>query len=364
MKKINLLIYCISVLLATPATAQSFLDGVWEGTEKRTAEWGTSVFYTRPQPLKIEVKIDTAPRRITVNRLFNIQWNGDKVGMTASMIGYFRGRYYAMQEEHITSRQFVFRFPGLYSDMPHYLFEDGYLWYYIDGNEIVLYASMEMYERNYYDNNWARPHADWHSAHFKKQEDPATASHNYDSYYGGYTKPVIIPGGFFYKAPGEFNSPTFNRSMATYFWTLRKKLPADQLKEATDLFVQSGSTELTIPLKKDTVAIQKNIINEVVQVSNKKIEVAVFDNAIEDGDIITLLLNGEQVASKLKVTKEKKMIRLSLKQGENLLTMLAENEGSIPPNTAAFTFSDAGNTQTVILNSTKGNTQSVRILVK
>lgn len=68
----------------------------------------------------------------------------------------------------------------------------------------------------------------------------------------------------------------------------------------------------------------------------------IWDYGTEDGDIITLLFNNEVILSRYKLTGRIKQLHLPLQAGANTLTIRAENEGRIPPNTARIHIQDAG----------------------
>ena len=86
----------------------------------------------------------------------------------------------------------------------------------------------------------------------------------------------------------------------------------------------------------------------------------VRDNGTEDGDIISLYLNGEWIVRGLKVKKEAIELSLPLRRGKNYLVMYAENEGRIPPNTAMMEI--AGQYRT--LNSTADTSEGIEIFVE
>ena len=85
----------------------------------------------------------------------------------------------------------------------------------------------------------------------------------------------------------------------------------------------------------------------------------VRDNEKVDGDIISISLNGEWIAKGLKVTNNEVEIELDLKKGNNYLIMYAENEGEIPPNTAAMKVGG----QEVILNSSPDKSEALELIV-
>lgn len=61
-----------------------------------------------------------------------------------------------------------------------------------------------------------------------------------------------------------------------------------------------------------------------------------WDNADIDGDTISVSLNGRYVLTDCSLERRKKRVRVVLEPGENLIVVHAQNEGRIPPNTAAF----------------------------
>ena len=70
-----------------------------------------------------------------------------------------------------------------------------------------------------------------------------------------------------------------------------------------------------------------------------------YDNGVVDGDSISVYLNGENVISKVKLKEAavKKTIFLNNQNAEEIrLTLVAENLGSIPPNTGLLIIQDGG----------------------
>ena len=78
------------------------------------------------------------------------------------------------------------------------------------------------------------------------------------------------------------------------------------------------------------------VLRERISVPASQTKVHIWDKNMEDGDIISLSLNGEWIIRNLEVRKCPTTFHVNLKQGENFLVMKAENIGKTPPNTAAF----------------------------
>ncbi len=74
---------------------------------------------------------------------------------------------------------------------------------------------------------------------------------------------------------------------------------------------------------------------ETIAIDEEEITISLYDNAEVDGDVITVLFNGEVVASQKTLSDKPITIKLkAIKGRDNTLTMYAENQGRVPPNTA------------------------------
>jgi hypothetical protein len=99
-----------------------------------------------------------------------------------------------------------------------------------------------------------------------------------------------------------------------------------------------------------------------ITVNGDHIDLFVNDAETEDGDIISLNLNGEWVVRRLTVTKAGAKISLPLAHKENYLIMHAENLGSVPPNTASMRLNDGTKDHQIILNSDAGKSEGIRFV--
>jgi len=83
----------------------------------------------------------------------------------------------------------------------------------------------------------------------------------------------------------------------------------------------------------------KNRINELVKtlnISSNQVTVKLFDNGEIDGDTISVYLDNKLVLSDRRLTAAPLILRFDMneQQDEHELTMVAENLGTIPPNTS------------------------------
>lgn len=81
---------------------------------------------------------------------------------------------------------------------------------------------------------------------------------------------------------------------------------------------------------------RKNVLQTVIPITAKTIELRFYDNAQVDGDSIALFLNGRLLFKNIRLTEQAYTIKLNATdlQADNELVMVAENLGSIPPNTS------------------------------
>jgi len=79
-----------------------------------------------------------------------------------------------------------------------------------------------------------------------------------------------------------------------------------------------------------------NKLQTVIPVTSEKIELRFYDNAQVDGDSIALFLNGRLLYKNIRLTDQAYTVFLNANdlQDDNELVMVAENLGSIPPNTS------------------------------
>lgn len=98
-----------------------------------------------------------------------------------------------------------------------------------------------------------------------------------------------------------------------------------------------GDTVATIPIQvipSKPPAPSVGLID--VTVTSPKVRLIAWDNSTVDGDVITIFLNGRPIVEHLEIFREPKVFTLTLNPGHNTVEILAENEGWLPPNTAAL----------------------------
>jgi hypothetical protein len=92
-------------------------------------------------------------------------------------------------------------------------------------------------------------------------------------------------------------------------------------------------------------------IDRVIEVARPQLRLAVWDNGVVDGDIMTLYINGKKVFDRYKVKDSKAYINIELKEDNNFLVLHADDLGTITPNTVAISIYDGKREQIIVMSS-------------
>jgi len=133
------------------------------------------------------------------------------------------------------------------------------------------------------------------------------------------------------------------------------------------IFVSKEKKE-KINLVKTMDSLSLNIIkkDEVLSVFTKseKVNLTLFDAGQEDGDIITILVNGRIILKDYEVTTQKETLTVFLDSPKTELKVIAVNNGSMGGNTVKIDISDGRNTIETLTNLQAKETASFTILKK
>ena len=109
---------------------------------------------------------------------------------------------------------------------------------------------------------------------------------------------------------------------------------------------------------------RKKILTTVIPLSGDSIELNFYDNAEIDGDSISLFLNNRLILQHLLLSDKAHTLKLAVKdlQMDNELVMVAENLGSIPPNTSLMVAYVNGKRYEASLRSTENSSALIRFV--
>ncbi len=80
---------------------------------------------------------------------------------------------------------------------------------------------------------------------------------------------------------------------------------------------------------------RETVTNQKFTAKRNKLVLELWDNATEDGDSVSVMVNGVFIAKDLLLTRKKSKLIVKLDEGTNTITIFAHNEGTISPNTAS-----------------------------
>lgn len=105
-----------------------------------------------------------------------------------------------------------------------------------------------------------------------------------------------------------------------------------------------------------------NDLTQVITVKNKQVQVYLYDNGEIDGDTVTVYLNNKMVLSNKRLSTNPLTLSLNLDEENSTqeLTMVAENLGRIPPNSALMIVEAGDQRFRVQLTSTEQKNAVVR----
>ncbi len=102
-----------------------------------------------------------------------------------------------------------------------------------------------------------------------------------------------------------------------------------------------------------------------LEVNSRIVQINLWDHGRQDGDIVSIYLNGYAIVSQYNLTYQKKGFQLKLDPSQpNDLFLYAHNLGRFPPNTVSIEIIDGEESENIILNSDLSRCEAVLINVK
>ena len=119
--------------------------------------------------------------------------------------------------------------------------------------------------------------------------------------------------------------------------------------------------------KKDTSFVKKTqILKEEdsykINWKSNTISIFIWDNNIEDGDKISLSINGNIILENFETTNKRKKIKYKLVEGENTIEIKATNLGISAPNTSHIQLEDNKSKYQIITQLELGKTAIIKII--
>ena len=95
---------------------------------------------------------------------------------------------------------------------------------------------------------------------------------------------------------------------------------------------------------------------------SNKLSLFIWDTNMEDGDKITLTINGNITLDDFETTNKRKKIKYKLVEGENTIEIMATNLGTSPPNTSRIELVDGKTKYPIITQLELGKTAIIKII--
>ena len=101
-----------------------------------------------------------------------------------------------------------------------------------------------------------------------------------------------------------------------------------------------------------------------LQSTSRTITLAIWDDAEQDGDTVSIRLNNRIIADRMLVKRAPQFITVNLEPKGNVLSVVAENLGSIPPNTSILEIIDGQRRKAFHLENLRGEMNHLNIYLE
>ncbi len=132
-------------------------------------------------------------------------------------------------------------------------------------------------------------------------------------------------------------------------------------RQTTAVAIEDKPTEkrVNIPI---TTRERKNELTKTLIVQNNEIELRLYDNGQIDNDTVSIYLDGKLILANKRLSDKPITYRLKLDESnpEHTVIMVAENLGTIPPNTSLMIVQDGDKRYQVSITSTEQKNAMVR----
>ncbi|RYY71048.1 MAG: hypothetical protein EOO13_04530 [Chitinophagaceae bacterium] len=98
-----------------------------------------------------------------------------------------------------------------------------------------------------------------------------------------------------------------------------------------------------------------------IRVNSQEVTLAIWDDAVEDGDSISLQINNEIFLPGIAVKKKPQFINVKLYPGDNKIVFIADNLGAIPPNTSILEIIDGKKRRSYMINTDLRQNSAIKI---
>jgi hypothetical protein len=146
---------------------------------------------------------------------------------------------------------------------------------------------------------------------------------------------------------------------------ITEPLPTKPAMEVTVKNTVDTIRKITKPVKPDDTKLvtRKKQFVQTINFTTDSLQIQLFDNAEEDGDLVSIYLNNTLIEKNVLLKSKPYFIKLNkeILKDENELVMVAENLGEIPPNTALCLINVQGKQYRITLESTENSSAGIKL---
>ncbi|MGB3607395.1 MAG: hypothetical protein WA775_12080 [Psychroserpens sp.] len=127
--------------------------------------------------------------------------------------------------------------------------------------------------------------------------------------------------------------------------------------------IKQKANDLKLMQKLDMNILKSSQITTILTTS-KSITLIIYDGGQEDGDIISIKVNGDMLLRQFKITKTIKEIEVPITSNETLIEIIADGVGSISTNTTVIELQDGVNQIKAMTILEKNQSTKIRVFQK
>ena len=192
--------------------------------------------------------------------------------------------------------------------------------------------------------------------------NPEPASSGVDLTKQTTPEPIVNSGTAFIPRPLT-NTPAVEKTVAINSPTTNIAVIEKPVPEKKDL-IPPAFVPPSQQTNEERFTNTKKILQNVIPLKGDSIELRFYDNAEIDGDSIAVFLNGHLLKEHILLAEQAYIMKLAVSdlQPDNELVMVAENLGTIPPNTSLMVAVVGDKKYEAHLESTMGTSALVRLV--
>lgn len=169
------------------------------------------------------------------------------------------------------------------------------------------------------------------------------------------TNPTVFVANGYASFEYEFNMSSIGAYEQISYVTMNFYTQNEILNQSNKLAIVAGLPCKSIPVPSST--------SKTIEVKSTDLKVSLWDNAAEDGDIITIIINGVIVQNNVRIYKTPKTFSFTIDPSQtNYISFYAVNEGTSSPNTASGTIDDGRTSQSFDVGMREGETISFQLI--